>query len=51
MQALLYLELPIARGVKHFKSWPILMYESTQGFHMYNANIFGLSMVKDVLGM
>lgn len=31
---------------KHFESWPTLMYASLQGFHMFNANIFGLNMIK-----
>ncbi|KAF8389316.1 hypothetical protein HHK36_026010 [Tetracentron sinense] len=32
-------------------SWPILMYASIQGFYMYNANIFGLNVIKDFVGM
>lgn len=41
-------EVPTERGVKHFES---LMYASTQGFYMFNGNIFGLNMVKDFVGM
>lgn len=41
-------EVLVERGVKHFES---LMYASTQGFYMFNGNIFGLNMVKDFVGM
>jgi hypothetical protein len=36
---------------KHFKSWPNLMYALIQGFRMYNANMFGLNMIKGFVGM
>lgn len=44
-------KLPIEQGVKRFESWPTLMYALTQGFYMFNGNIFGLNMVKDFVGM